>query len=59
MTEEIKKKTREELEKDCLLGELHKEFLRDHFGKMKYQELFDDFVLWMRQKGYLDEEDEQ
>lgn len=38
---------------------LFKNFLFEHFGQMKYVELADDFLLWMKQKGLVEEEAEE
>ena len=49
----VEAKTKEQLQRDYVLSLLHKRFLREHFGHMKYMELAQDFILWMKQNDYM------
>lgn len=55
----VEDKTKEQLQRDYILSLLHKRFLREHFGHMKYMELGQDFILWMKQNDYMISEEDK
>ena len=62
--ESIKKMTRKELENQCVIGQLFKEFIREEFGDDRFEELSGKCKLWMikrmlMEKGFVKEEEHE
>ena len=60
----IKDMTREELELECAIGRLFKEFIREEFGDDRFEELSGKYKLWMikrmlMEKGFVKEDEHE
>lgn len=62
--ESIKKMTRKELENECVIGHLFKEFIREEFGDDRFEELSGKFKFWtikhmVMEKGFVKEDEHE